>query len=187
MSATPSAMVSLGTAATDFSLPDVISGRTLNFADVRGDRATVVMFICNHCPFVKLLNDELVRLGHDYRERGVGLVAISPNDVDRYPEDSPERMAEVAKRLRYPFPYLYDETQEVARAYEAACTPDFFVYDADGRLAYRGQLDDARPGSSNVPTGRDLRRALEDILAGKSAAAEQIPSLGCGIKWKSVV
>jgi thiol-disulfide isomerase/thioredoxin len=142
------------------------------------------MFICNHCPYVRHVNPELVRVAKDYTDRGVSFVAISSNDVTQYPEDSPERMAEVAAEVGYPFPYLYDETQEVARAYGAACTPDFFVYDADLRLVYRGRLDASTPGNAEPLTGADLRAALDALLAGTPVPAEQHPSIGCSIKWR---
>jgi hypothetical protein len=142
------------------------------------------MFICNHCPFVKHVREELVRLGRDYEQRSVGIVAISSNDVAAYPDDSPERMREEKERAGYPFPYLFDESQEVAAAYRAACTPDFFLFDADRRLVYRGQLDDSRPGNDLPVTGSDLRAAMEAVLAGRPAPEPQKPSLGCNIKWK---
>lgn len=186
MSLTPSNMMPLGTPAPDFALPDTVSGRTMSLADVRGDAATVVMFICNHCPYVKHVNPELVRMANDYLDRGVGLVAISANDVDNYPDDSPDKMKQVAAEQGYPFPYLYDETQSVAKAYDAACTPDFFVFDGDLKCAYRGQLDDSRPGNDKPVTGADLRAALDAVLNGESIPEDaQTPSQGCSIKWKS--
>ena len=181
---TPSTMVPLGTKACDFELPNV-DGRLVRLEDVRGPRGTVVMFICNHCPFVKHVADQLAALGRDYMPRGVGFAAISSNDVSAHPADSPEQMVHEAEERGYPFPYLYDETQEVAKAYHAACTPDFYLFDAGRRLVYRGQLDASRPGSGTPVTGADLRTAIEAVLAGKPAAAEQIPSLGCNIKWKA--
>lgn len=186
MSLTPSNMMPLGTPAPDFALPDTVSGRTMSLADVRGDAATVVMFICNHCPYVKHVNPELVRLANDYRDRGVGFVAISANDVDNYPDDSPDKMKQVAAEQGYPFPYLYDETQTVAKAYDAACTPDFFVFDGNLKCAYRGQLDESRPGNDKPVTGADLRAALDAVLNGESIPEDaQTPSQGCNIKWKS--
>ncbi|MES1942761.1 alkyl hydroperoxide reductase [Salinisphaera sp. PC39] len=186
MSLTPSNMMPLGTKAPDFALPDAVSGRTLSLADVRGERATVVMFICNHCPYVKHVNAELVRLANDYRDRGVGFVAISANDADEYPDDAPDKMKQVAAEQGYPFPYLYDETQSVAKAYDAACTPDFYVFDADLKCAYRGQLDDSRPGNDEPVTGADLRAALDAILDGEIVPEDmQTPSQGCNIKWKA--
>lgn len=185
MSLTPSKMMPLGTPAPDFALPDTVSGRTVSLADVRGEGATVVMFICNHCPYVKHVNGELVNLANDYRARGVGFVAISANDVDSHPEDSPEKMKQVAAEQGYPFPYLYDETQETAKAYDAACTPDFFVFDADLKCAYRGRLDDSTPGNDEPVTGADLRAALDSILDGEIIPEDaQTPSQGCNIKWK---
>ena len=180
---TPSTMLPLGTQATDFSLANV-DGRILSLGDVTGAKGTVVMFICNHCPFVKHVAEELARLGRDYMPRGVGFAAISSNDVSTHPADSPEQMVREAEERGYPFPYLYDETQEVAKAYRAACTPDVYLFDADRRLVYRGQLDPSRPGSGVPVTGSDLRGAIEALLAGKPAVTEQVPSLGCNIKWK---
>lgn len=184
MAATPSNMVQLGTPAPGFSLPDTISDNLLELGDVKGELATVIMFTCNHCPYVQLLNPELIRLAHDFMPKGVRLVAISSNDVAQYPDDGPLEMKKLATDLGYPFSYLYDETQEVARAYEAACTPDFFVYDGNLKLAYRGQFDGARPGNGVTPTGRDIRTALDHLIAGKPVPAEQVPSIGCNIKWK---
>lgn len=184
MSLTPSTMMPLGTPAPDFSLPDTVSGKTLSYSDVAGDRATVVMFICNHCPYVIHVNDELVRVANDYRERGVGFVAISANDVGSHPQDAPERMTQVAEELGYPFPYLYDESQETAKAYDAACTPDFFVFDNEQKCTYRGRLDGSTPGNDVPLTGEDLRGALDTILAGDQPGPDQKPSQGCNIKWK---
>lgn len=185
MARTPSTMVPLGTPAAPFTLLDTVTGLTCTLKDIASNHTTVLMFICNHCPFVKHVQAELVRLANDYQERGVSFAAISSNDVAAYPADSPEKMKEEAENAGYPFPYLYDETQEVARAYQAACTPDFFVYDANLRLVYRGQLDDSRPGTDIPVTGRDLREALDLLLAGKPAPVDQKPSLGCNIKWKN--
>ncbi len=180
---TPSTMLSLGTAAPRFLLPNV-DGSMLGLDDVAGSRGTVVMFICNHCPFVKHVADQLAVLGRDYIARGIGFVAINSNDVSSHPADSPEQMVHEAELRGYPFPYLYDETQEVAQAYRAACTPDFFVFDADRTLAYRGQLDPSRPGNGVPVTGVDLRTALDALVAGQRPAEDQRPSLGCNIKWK---
>ena len=180
---TPSTMLPLGTAAPDFSLPNV-DGRILGLDDVAGKTATVVMFICNHCPYVKHVADHLAALGREYQGRGVGFVAINSNDAAAHPADSPEQMVHEAESRGYPFPYLHDDTQEVAAAYRAACTPDFFLFDAARRLAYRGQLDDSRPGNSIPVTGRDLRRAIDSLLDGKDPPADQKPSLGCNVKWK---
>ena len=181
---TPSTMLPLGTQAPDFSLPNVAGG-TVTLADAAGPRGTLVMFICNHCPFVKHVADQLAALGREYQTRGIGVVAISSNDVSSHPADSPEQMVHEAEERGYPFPYLYDETQEVAKAYHAACTPDFYLFDAARKLVYRGQLDPSRPGGDVPVTGRDLRAAIESLLAGKGAVAEQVPSLGCNIKWKA--
>jgi peroxiredoxin len=177
-------MLELGTRAPDFALPDT-DGRTVRLADFRDARALLVMFICNHCPYVKHVQHELVRLARDYEPRGAAFVAISSNDVDNYPDDSPELMKAEKDRVGYPFPYLYDESQEVAKAYRAACTPDFFLFDRDRKLVYRGQLDASRPKNPAVPvSGKDMRAALDEVLAGRKPAAEQIPSIGCNIKWK---
>lgn len=178
-------MVPLGTKAPDFSLPDVISGQTLTLKQIADrKKATVVMFLCNHCPYVKHIQKTLIERAGRYLKQGVGFVAISANDVANYPEDSPAKMAQVAADWQFPFPYLYDETQEVARAYRAACTPDFFVFDANLALVYRGQLDQARPGNSYPVTGKDLFSALDCVLMGKQVATAQHPSMGCNIKWK---
>ncbi|HPA03004.1 MAG TPA: thioredoxin family protein [Candidatus Hydrogenedentes bacterium] len=183
MALTASTMLSLGTAAPDFCLSDT-EGAKVALSDFDGNRVLLVMFICNHCPYVKHVRHELARLGRDYASRGVGMVAINANDAAAYPEDSPEKMRAEKASAGYPFPYLYDETQEVAKAYGAACTPDFFVFDGDRRLAYRGQLDDARPGNGEPVTGHDLRAALDALLAGQPVAETQRPSMGCNIKWK---
>ncbi len=177
-------MIELGTRAPDFTLPDMISDTELALADVRGEKATVLFFICNHCPFVKHVNPELVKLTADYQGKGIGFVAINSNDVENYPADSPEQMKAVAERLGYPFPYLYDETQAVARRYQAACTPDFYIFDKDLQLVYRGRLDDARPDNGKPLTGKDIRAALDAILANQAVSANQKPSIGCNVKWK---
>ncbi|HMK19751.1 MAG TPA: thioredoxin family protein [Chitinophagaceae bacterium] len=184
MARTPSTMVALGTKAPDFLLTDTINGKQLSLDDTKGETATMIMFICNHCPFVKHVNEELVKLGYDYKNKGVGFVAISSNDVVNHPNDSPELMTQVAKELKYPFPYLYDESQETAKAYDAACTPDFFIYDKDLRLVYRGQLDDSRPGNEIPVSGRDIRYALDCLINNKPVPQEQRASIGCNIKWK---
>jgi peroxiredoxin len=176
-------MLPLGTTAPDFSLPNV-DGRTVSLADAVGPKGMVVMFICNHCPFVKHVADQLAALGRDVMPLGIGVVAISSNDVSTHPADSPEQMVHEAEDRGYPFPYLYDESQEVAQAYHAACTPDFFLFDAAKKLVYRGQLDASRPGNEIPVTGADLRAAIDAVLAGRPVAAEQRPSLGCNIKWK---
>jgi thiol-disulfide isomerase/thioredoxin len=185
MSATPSNMIPLGTKAPDFQLLNPMSGDFNSLNQLNSDKATVIMFICNHCPFVKHVDEQLVSISREYVRRGVSFVAISSNDVDNYPQDGPELMTEEALRVGYTFPYLYDETQEVAKAYQAACTPDFFVFDQEMKCAYRGQLDDSRPGNGRPVTGLDLRNALDDILDGKVVSAPQIPSIGCNIKWKA--
>jgi thiol-disulfide isomerase/thioredoxin len=177
-------MLELGTLAPVFTLPDTVSGQTISLSDLKSDQATVVMFICNHCPFVKHVNPQLVQLANDYQPKGITFVAISSNDVESYPEDSPEKMKEYAQKLDYPFPYLYDESQDVARAYKAACTPDFFIFNGDMKLVYRGQLDDSRPQSGIPVTGVDIRAALDNILIGQQVDPNQKPSLGCNIKWK---
>lgn len=183
MAATPSTMLALGTRAPDFSLPDT-EGRTVSLGDFAGAKALLVMFICNHCPFVKHLRAALAGLGREYGARGVAVVAINANDAERYPSDSPSAMREEREAAGYTFAYLYDASQEVARAYQAACTPDFFLFGADGRLVYRGQFDDSRPGNALPVTGGDLRAALDAVLAGQPVAPEQKPSIGCNIKWK---
>lgn len=185
MAYTESNMLPLGTVAPDFALSDTRSGQVFRLSEQPPAPATVVMFLCNHCPYVLYVNDEIVRVVRDYRPRGVAFVGISSNDVSAYPEDSPENMKIHAERVGYDFPYLYDETQEVARAYDAACTPDFYVFDADMRLVYRGQLDDSRPRRNEVaPTGSDLRAALDAVLSGNLPDPAQRPSGGCNIKWR---
>jgi len=182
---TPSVMIPLGTQAPGFWLPDTISGKTLSLDELKSDQVTVIMFICNHCPYVKHILTKLVELANDYIPKGTAFIAINSNDVDNYPDDSPEKMKELAGRLEFPFPYLYDETQEVARAYNAACTPDFYIFDERMKLVYRGQFDDSRPNSGIPVTGKDVRSALERVLAGEPVDLNQIPSLGCNIKWKN--
>ena len=184
MSLTPSTMLPLGTSAPPFSLPDV-SGKTVSIADFQNAPALLVMFICNHCPYVKHVRSGLAQLARDYQAQGVAVVAISSNDVMSHPDDSPAKMAVEAKEAGYTFPYLYDESQAVARAYQAACTPDFFLFDREKRLVYRGQLDDSRPGNGIPVSGKDLRAALDAVVAGKPVASEQKPSIGCNIKWKA--
>jgi peroxiredoxin len=184
MALTPSTMLPLGTAAPDFSLKDTVSGKTVSLGSLSGKKALLAMFICNHCPFVKHLKPALARLGKDYAGKDVAIVGVSANDPVSHPEDAPERLAADAKASGYTFPVLFDETQQVARAYKAACTPDFFVFDAGLKLAYRGQFDDSRPGNGKPVTGADLRSALDAVLAGKPAASTQKPSVGCNIKWR---
>lgn len=185
MAATPSNMLELGTLAPDFELPDTVTGKNISLRAMQSEKATVIMFICNHCPYVKHVRQELANLGNDYMPKGVSFLAISSNDVEHYPEDSPENMKKVAEAWELPFPYLYDETQEVAKAYQAACTPDFYIFDGDLQLVYRGQLDDSRPGNNIPVTGQDVRNGLDNILAGKPVDDYQKPSIGCNIKWKS--
>ena len=183
MALTESTMLPLGTTAPNFHIKDVVSNNYYSLDDLKSGKATVIMFICNHCPFVIHVNAELVRIANEYKNQGVSFVAISSNDVENYPEDAPDKMSIVAKVLKYPFPYLYDKHQEVAKAYDAACTPDFYVFDGDMKLSYRGRLDQSRPGN-NVPlSGTDLRHAIDQTIAGKSIDA-QYPSAGCNIKWK---
>lgn len=184
MANTPSNMMPLLTKAPDFVLFDTVSKTKLSLQGLRGTKATVILFICNHCPFVIHVNSELVRLANDYKTRGVSVIAISSNDVDHYPQDGPEKMTEVANALNYPFPYLFDETQIVAKVYEAACTPDSYVFDENLKLAYRGQIDDSRPGNGIEVSGEDIRSALNNIIAGESVSPLQKPSIGCNIKWK---
>jgi peroxiredoxin len=184
MSATPSTMMPLGTIAPDFELVDTVSGKTLSLSSLKGENATLVMFICNHCPFVLHVNDELVRIALNYESKGVSFIAISSNDVDNYPQDRPELMKIQAEKVGYTFPYLYDESQEVAKAYDAVCTPDLFLFDRDLKCMYRGQLDDSRPNNSVPVSGKDLRAALDAVLSGEAVNEIQIPSIGCNIKWK---
>jgi peroxiredoxin len=184
MAKTPSTMVPLGTTAPSFRLPDT-DGHLVSLQDFRDFKALLVIFMCNHCPFVQHLRAALAQFAREYEATGLAIVGINSNDVASYPADRPEKMAEERKKFGYPFPYLYDETQEVAKAYRAACTPDFFLYDADRRLAYRGQFDDSRPGDGKPITGADLRAATDAVLARKPVAEEQRPSIGCNIKWKT--
>ena len=186
MARTASTMLALGTTAPDFALPDVVSGKTITRDQAAGERGLLVMFLCAHCPFVRHVNQELGRLGRDYAGKGLGIVAISSNDADTYPDDAPPGLRRQAVEQGFQFPYLFDESQSVAREYEAACTPDFFLFDADKRLAYRGQLDGSRPGNEVPVDGRDLRAAIDQVLAGKAVATEQQPSIGCNIKWKQI-
>jgi peroxiredoxin len=181
---TASVMLPLGTAAPDFSLPDVVEGKAVSLADFADAPVLLVIFMCNHCPYVKHVAAGLADLVREYQGRGVAVVGINSNDVESFPADAPPKMAEEVKRRGYTFPYLYDETQEVARAYQAACTPDFYVFDKDRKLVYRGQMDASRPGSGIPVTGQDLRAALDAVLAGRPVPERQRPSLGCNIKWK---
>jgi peroxiredoxin len=180
---TPSTMLPLGTEAPPFSLPDV-NGQEVSLDDLAGGGGLLVMFLCNHCPFVKHVREELARFGREYQAKGLAIVAINSNDVDAHPDDHPDRMRDEVKQHGYTFPYLFDATQEVAKAYHAACTPDFFLFDGERRLVYRGRLDSSRPGNDVPVTGEDLRRAADAVLAGEPVPAEQKPSAGCNIKWK---
>ena len=184
MARTPSNMLPLGTQAPAFNLYDTVSGDPMELDHIKGEKGTVVFFICNHCPFVIHVNEELVRVANDYMSKGFGFVAISSNDVVNYPQDGPGLMKEMALKMSYPFPYLYDETQEVARAFDAACTPDIYLFDGDLRLAYRGQLDGSRPGNDIPVNGEDLRAALDAVHSENPVPENQKPSLGCNIKWK---
>ena len=179
-----SAMLPLGTAAPPFSLRDVVNGRIYSLDSFSDKTALLVMFICRHCPYVVHVEQELARLGHDYRDTSVGIMAISSNDPISYPDDAPPKLKEMALRLGFAFPFCHDETQDVAKAYRAACTPDFYLFDRDRRLLYRGQLDDSRPGNNKPVTGRDLRSAIQAVIAGKPVDSNQRPSIGCSIKWK---
>jgi peroxiredoxin len=183
MARTESMMLALGTPAPEFELPDVVSGKPVQLGDFSRKKALLVMFICRHCPFVKHVQNELARLGKDYASQSLGIVAISSNDADEYLDDSPESLREMATELGFNFPLCYDESQDVARAYSAACTPDFFLFDEKRRLAYRGQLDDSRPGNGRPVTGRDLRAAIDASLNGRPVNPNQTPSIGCNIKW----
>ena len=183
MAVTPSTMLPLGTEAPPFALPDT-EGKTVALTDFDRARALLVVFMCNHCPFVKHILDDFVALAKEYQARGAAVVAINSNDVDSYPDDRPDLMAEVARGKGFTFPYLYDATQDVARGYRAACTPDFFVFDAERKLVYRGQMDESRPGNGQPVTGADLRAALDAVLEGRPVGKEQKPSVGCNVKWK---
>jgi peroxiredoxin len=179
-----SVMLSLGTPAPPFSLRDVVSGQRYSLASFNGKGALLVMFICRHCPYVVHVEQEIAKIGRDYTDRGLGIIGISSNDPVQYPDDAPPRLKEMAERLGFTFPFCFDETQDVAMAYGAACTPDFYLFDRERRLVYRGQLDDSRPGSSKPVTGRDLRAAIDAVLTGKPVAGNQKASVGCSIKWK---
>jgi thiol-disulfide isomerase/thioredoxin len=181
---TPSTMLPLGTGAPDFKLWCAVNEREYSLDDLKSDKATVIMFICNHCPYVKHVQIGLVELASDYTRKGISFIAINSNDVENYPDDSPENMKLVAERIGYTFPYLFDENQEVAKAYDAACTPDFYIFDGDLSCVYRGQMDDSRPGNGKPVTGEHIRDALDRLLDGESVSEEQIPSIGCNIKWK---
>jgi peroxiredoxin len=178
-------MLPLGTQAPHFELPDTVTEKDLDLHQLKGEKGTVVMFICNHCPFVKHVNTAVVRLALEYQPKGISFVGISSNDVENYPQDHPAKMKETARQEGYPFPYLYDESQEIAKAYDAACTPDFYLFDAALKLIYRGQLDDSRPGNGIPPSGKDLEEAMRNLIGGTPIRAEQKPSIGCNIKWKA--
>lgn len=184
MALTPSRMIPLGTKAHEFTLKDVTSGKTLRLSELKSEKATVIIFMCNHCPYVKHLLKELITVANLYIPQGISFVGISSNDVEHYPDDSPENMKKLAKSLSFPFPYLYDETQEVAKAFGAECTPDFFVFDKNLSCVYRGQFDASKPGSAIPLTGNDLKTALDCILKGEPIPQDQKPSIGCNIKWK---
>ncbi len=183
MAATPSTMLALGTPAPDFSLPDVATGRAVSLADFSGEKALLVVFLCAHCPFVVHVKSELARLGRDFAGKGAAIVGITANDIADYPQDAPKPTAEFARATGFTFPILFDETQSIAKAHTAACTPDFFLFAPDRRLVYRGQLDDSRPGKGTA-TGSDIRAALDAVLSGQPVNANQRPSIGCNIKWK---
>ena len=184
MALTPTKQIALGFKAPDFKLPDTISGNQISFSDIKGNKGTLVMFICNHCPYVIHVIDELVRVANDFLPKEIGFVAISSNDVENYPDDAPEKMKAFAATHNFPFPYLYDETQEIAKAYTAECTPDFSLFNENNRCVYRGRLDGSRPRNDVPVTGEDLRKALGQLLAGEPIPEEQLPSMGCNIKWK---
>ncbi len=181
---TASTMLALGTTAPEFNLPDAVSGQNISLASFAGKQGLLVIFMCCHCPFVKHIEQELAKLGQDYGNKNLGIVAISSNDAEKYPDDAPPRLKEMAETLGFDFPFCYDATQEVAKAYTAACTPDFFLFDSKYNLVYRGQLDDSRPSLDIPVTGLDLRRAIDTLLAGQALSPEQKPSIGCNIKWK---
>ncbi len=183
MALTESTMLPLGTKAPNFHIRDVVTDNYYSLDDLKSSKATVIMFICNHCPFVIHVNAELVKMANEYKSQGVSFIAISSNDVENYPEDAPDKMSIVAKVLKYPFPYLYDKYQEVAKAYDAACTPDFYVFDGEMKLTYRGRLDTSRPGNSIPLSGEDLRNAIDKTISGEEIK-DQYPSAGCNIKWK---
>lgn len=184
MAQTPSNMLALGTIAPEFYLKDTNSSQWFTFSDLKGEKGTLVVFICNHCPFVHHVIEEVVMIANDYRVQGLGVVAISSNDVDKFPQDAPEMMTEFAFENKFEFPYLYDETQEVAKAYDAACTPDFYLFDSQDKLYYRGQLDDSRPGNGIPLSGSDLRGAIDALIYNRALKEPQKPSMGCNIKWK---
>ena len=185
MAETATTQIPLGFKAPDFTLYEPFSGQSMSLDELKSYKATVVMFICNHCPYVKHVQEELVKLANDYIPKGVSFIAICSNDIVNYPEDAPAKMKKIAGEFGYPFPYLYDETKDVARAYHAACTPDFSIFDGEMKCVYRGQLDDSRPGNNIPVTGKDIRTALDDLLGSRQISIKQKPSVGCNIKWKS--
>jgi peroxiredoxin len=185
MALTESTMLELGTTAPEFALTDVVSGKTVERDDFKGKKGLLVLFICTHCPYVKHIEKGIAALGHDYKHKSLGIVAISANDAENYPDDAPEGLKEQAERLGFTFPYLYDETQDVAKAYDAACTPDIYLFDSDFKLVYRGQFDASRPGSNVPVTGSDLRAAIDQVLADRPVNGDQKASIGCNIKWKA--
>lgn len=185
MTKTFSTMLPLGTEAPHFYLNDTVTGNRFDFKNTTNCMAMVIMFICNHCPFVKHVALELTKLANDYQSKDICFIAINANDSEAYPDDSPENMKKMAAEYQFPFPYLFDETQEVAKAYQAACTPDFFIFDQDKKLVYRGQLDDSRPGNAIPVTGKDIREALDSLLSNKPVSVDQKASIGCNIKWKA--
>ncbi|KAA2218188.1 thioredoxin family protein [Maribacter flavus] len=185
MARTPSNMLELGTKAPGFSLLDTVSGETKSLEQLKGEKGTVIMFICNHCPFVIHVNPKITEIAKDYQRKGIGFIAISSNDIENYPQDAPDLMTVRAKEEGYPFPYLYDETQDVAKSFDAACTPDFYLFDQDLSLVYRGQLDDSRPENGVPLTGKDLSNAMDAVLNGTKVDVLQKPSIGCNIKWKA--
>lgn len=185
MARTESTMLPLGTTAPDFQLPEVVSGKTISLADLAGKDALLVMFICRHCPFVKHVQQELARIGKDYAQQSLAILAISSNDAQEFPDDAPGSLREMALDLGFSFPYCFDETQDVAKSYAAACTPDFYLFDKNRHLVYRGQLDDSRPGNNIPVTGKDLRAAIDSVLQGRPVSDQQKPSVGCNIKWRN--
>ena len=184
MALTPSTMLPLGTQAPNFQLPDVVFGKTISLDTFAGKQGLLVMFICRHCPFVKHVQAQLAQIGKDYADSNLGIVAISANDAANYPDDAPDKLKNMATELGFTFPFCYDKSQETAKAYTAACTPDFFLFDRDRKLVYRGQLDDSRPSNSQPVTGKDLRAAMDAVLAHSTVSPDQKPSIGCNIKWK---
>jgi len=184
MALTPTLNIPLGFKAPEFNLLDTISENNYSFNDLKGEKGTLIMFICNHCPYVIHIREELIRLANDYKDKGIGFIAISSNDAINYPDDAPDKMKFLGEQLNFPFPYLYDETQDVARAYDAVCTPDFDLFDSNDNCVYRGRLDDSRPGKDIPVTGKDMREALDRVLNGEEIPERQMPSMGCNIKWK---